>query len=127
MHIMNRLAAVIDPVTAAAPATPATTAASTTSSPGGTSLATSSLTSETTFLQLLMAQVQNQDPMNPTDSTQFVGQLVQFSSLEQLLSINQGVQTLDAKATGTTPAPAPTPAPSNPITTPAVSNNSTAI
>jgi flagellar basal-body rod modification protein FlgD len=43
---------------------------------------------------LLVAQIQNQDPLNPTDSIQFVGQLVQFSQLEQLLSINQGVTTL---------------------------------
>lgn len=59
----------------------------------------SSLTSEQTFLQLLIAQIQNQDPLNPTDSIQFVGQLVQYSELEQLMGINQGVQTL---ANGTT-------------------------
>ncbi len=53
-----------------------------------------SLTSESTFLQLLVAQIQNQDPLNPTDSIQFVGQLVQYSELEQLMGINQGVQTL---------------------------------
>src|SRR5271163_4816060 len=53
-----------------------------------------SLTSEQTFLQLLVAQIQNQDPLNPTDSIQFVGQLVQYSELEQLMGINQGVQTL---------------------------------
>ena len=122
---MNRLAAVTDPVTAPAPTTPTAPTSSTTSSSGGTSLATSSLTSETTFLKLLMAQVQNQDPMNPTDSTQFVGQLVQFSSLEQLLSINQGVQTLDAKASA--PTPTPTPAPATPVTTPAVLKNSVAL
>jgi hypothetical protein len=67
-----------------------------------------------------MAQVQNQDPMNPTDSTQFVGQLVQFSSLEQLLSINQGVQTLDAQTAPTSTTPT-TPATSNTPATPATS------
>jgi flagellar basal-body rod modification protein FlgD len=61
----------------------------------------SSLTSENTFLQLLVAQIQNQDPLNPTDSIQFVGQLVQYSELEQLMGINQGVQTLTG-ATSTT-------------------------
>ena len=55
-----------------------------------------SLTSENTFLQLLIAQIKNQDPLNPTDSIQFVGQLVQYSELEQLMGINQGVQTLTA-------------------------------
>ncbi|HUA63502.1 MAG TPA: flagellar hook capping FlgD N-terminal domain-containing protein [Verrucomicrobiae bacterium] len=43
---------------------------------------------ETMFLQLLVAQLQNQDPMNPTDSTTFVTQLAQFQQLEQ--SINNG-------------------------------------
>jgi flagellar basal-body rod modification protein FlgD len=52
------------------------------------------LTSESTFLNLLVAQIKNQDPLNPTDSIQFVGQLVQFSQLEQLLSINKGITTL---------------------------------
>ena len=62
-----------------------------------------SLTSESTFLQLLVAQIQNQDPLNPTDSIQFVGQLVQYSELEQLMGINQGVQTLAGTSTSTTP------------------------
>jgi flagellar basal-body rod modification protein FlgD len=63
----------------------------------------SSLTSEQTFLQLLIAQIKNQDPLNPTDSIQFVGQLVQYSELEQLMGINQGVQTLAGTTTSTTP------------------------
>jgi len=61
-----------------------------------------SLTSEQTFLQLLVAQIQNQDPLNPTDSIQFVGQLVQYSELEQLMGINQGVQTLAGSGATTT-------------------------
>jgi flagellar basal-body rod modification protein FlgD len=66
----------------------------------GVTTPTDALTSESTFLQLLVAQIQNQDPLNPTDSIQFVGQLVQYSELEQLMGINQGVQTL----TGGTPS-----------------------
>jgi flagellar basal-body rod modification protein FlgD len=62
-----------------------------------------SLTSEQTFLQLLIAQIKNQNPLNPTDSIQFVGQLVQYSELEQLMGINQGVQTLAGTTTSTTP------------------------
>jgi flagellar basal-body rod modification protein FlgD len=46
------------------------------------------------FLQLLVAQLQNQDPLNPMDNQQFVAQLATFSSLEQLVSINQGVTKL---------------------------------
>ena|SRR5258708_592004 len=66
------------------------------------------LTSQTTFLQLLVAQIKHQDPLNPTDSIQFIGQLVQFSQLEQLLGINKGVQAL-VGGTPTTPStPQPT-------------------
>ncbi|MCM1567369.1 MAG: flagellar biosynthesis protein FlgD [Dehalobacter sp.] len=36
------------------------------------------------FLQLLIAQLKNQDPMSPMDNSQFVAQLAQFSSLEQM-------------------------------------------
>ncbi|GAB6908857.1 Flagellar basal body rod modification protein [Desulfosarcina cetonica] len=41
------------------------------------------------FLALLVAQLQNQDPLNPSDSTEFTAQLAQFSSLEQLQNINE--------------------------------------
>ncbi len=43
---------------------------------------------QTTFLKLLIAQMKNQDPLQPQDSTQYMAQLAQFSSLEQLTSIN---------------------------------------
>ena len=46
------------------------------------------------FLQLLTTQLQNQDPLNPTDSTQFVSQLAQFSSLEQMMQIRSDTDTL---------------------------------
>jgi flagellar basal-body rod modification protein FlgD len=62
---------------------------------------TSSITSadplaqEQTFLKLLVAQVQNQDPMDPTaDPTQYVTQLAQFSSLEQLTQMRADLDTL---------------------------------
>ena len=73
------------------------------SSSSSSSSSLNSLTSENTFLQLLIAQIKNQDPLNPTDSIQFVGQLVQYSELEQLMGINQGVQTLTGATTTTTP------------------------
>jgi len=44
------------------------------------------------FLKLLVAQLEHQDPMNPQDSTEFVGQLTQFSSLEQLLLIKDSME-----------------------------------
>ncbi len=40
------------------------------------------------FLQLLVAQMQNQDPLNPMDNQEFMSQLTQLSSLEKLESIN---------------------------------------
>jgi flagellar basal-body rod modification protein FlgD len=54
---------------------------------------------ETTFLQLLVAQIQNQDPTQPIDSTAFITQLAQFSQLEQLIGIRQTVQQLVPPAT----------------------------
>jgi flagellar basal-body rod modification protein FlgD len=46
------------------------------------------------FLELLVAQLKHQDPMNPVDNQQFIAQLATFSSLEQLISINAGVTKL---------------------------------
>ena len=43
------------------------------------------------FLQLLVAQLKNQDPLNPTDSNQFVTQLAQFQQLEQSVNTGQDV------------------------------------
>jgi flagellar basal-body rod modification protein FlgD len=89
---------------AQAQAQPQATSGTGSSSPSSSSSSSlNSLTSENTFLQLLIAQIKNQDPLNPTDSIQFVGQLVQYSELEQLMGINQGVQTLTGATTTTTP------------------------
>jgi flagellar basal-body rod modification protein FlgD len=49
-----------------------------------------------TFLQLLTTQLQNQNPLDPIDTTQFTEQLVQFSSVEQEININTNLQTLIA-------------------------------
>src|SRR3984885_12992445 len=54
--------------------------------------------SEEVFLQLLVSQLQNQDPLNPTDSTQFVSQLAQFSELEQMMQVRSDTDTLVADA-----------------------------
>lgn len=40
------------------------------------------------FLQLLVCQMQNQDPLNPQDDTEFVSQLATFSQLEQMQNLN---------------------------------------
>lgn len=41
------------------------------------------------FLQILMTQLQNQDPMDPMDDKEFVAQMAQFSSMEQMISMNE--------------------------------------
>lgn len=41
------------------------------------------------FLKLLITQVQNQDPMNPSSDTDFIAQMAQFSSLEQMQNLNK--------------------------------------
>lgn len=46
------------------------------------------------FLTLLMAQLQYQDPLNPMEGTEFTSQLAQFSSLEQLTTINENLECL---------------------------------
>lgn len=48
------------------------------------------------FLQLLVAQLQNQDPLNPMDSTDFTAQLAQFSSLEELQNVNGNLENISA-------------------------------
>jgi flagellar basal-body rod modification protein FlgD len=100
------MSAITNPITSQSSATGST------ASPGGTSTSsTDPLASEQTFLKLLVAQIQNQDPTSPTDPTQFVGQLTQYSELEQLIGINKGVTTLDAATTPTTtPTSSTTPA-----------------
>jgi flagellar basal-body rod modification protein FlgD len=45
-----------------------------------------------TFLTLLVAQLQNQDPLEPTDTEQFVQQLVQFSQVEQQIDTNTSLE-----------------------------------
>jgi flagellar basal-body rod modification protein FlgD len=46
------------------------------------------------FLHLLITQLKNQDPMSPIDNQEFVTQMASFSSLEQLISINNAVTTI---------------------------------
>jgi flagellar basal-body rod modification protein FlgD len=43
------------------------------------------------FLQLLITQVQHQDPLNPASDQEFIAQLAQFSALEQMQNLNRTV------------------------------------
>ena len=67
----------------------ATTTGSTTDSTSGTSTSSSSTSSiGTTFMNLLVQELQNQDPTAPVDSTAMVGQMISLNQLDQLVSIN---------------------------------------
>ena len=88
------MASAISPITSAT--TTGNTSSSASSPLGG------SAPSEQMFLQLLVAQLKNQDPLSPTDSTQFVSQLAQFSELEQVIGIRGDIETQLNGTTATT-------------------------
>jgi flagellar basal-body rod modification protein FlgD len=56
------------------------------------------------FITLLVTQLKQQDPTNPVDPTQFVTQLVQFNTLEQVMQINQILQNYATSAATNPPA-----------------------
>lgn len=70
---------------------------------GTSSTSSSAKDANQMFLQLLMAQLKNQSPLDPMDGNQFAGQLVQYNMLDQLIQI----RTLLGKAT-TSPQTGPT-------------------
>ncbi len=85
--------------------TSASGASSNATDPTSTSAAitsTDALGDESTFLQLLVAQIQNQDPTQPMDSSTFLTQLAEFTQVEQLIGIRQDVQELDPASTSAT-------------------------
>jgi flagellar basal-body rod modification protein FlgD len=53
---------------------------------GGADAATKQLGKDM-FLKLLVAQIRNQNPLNPADGAEFLAQLAQFSELEQMIGI----------------------------------------
>lgn len=66
----------------------------TTSSSSGTSGSSANPIQDTNsmFMDLLTAQLQNQSPFDPIDPTQFTSQLVEFNMLDQLTQINSTLQ-----------------------------------
>src|ERR1700719_2832117 len=75
--------------TVASPAAPASSISQT-----GTSALGSLSSNFGDFLNLLMTQLQNQDPTSPLDSNQFTSELVQFSSVEQQINTNTSLTQL---------------------------------
>lgn len=64
------------------PSSKSTISSNSTTSSSNTSSSSSSAGLQSEFLSLMVAQVQNQDPLNPLDGTQYVSQLAQFSMVE---------------------------------------------
>jgi flagellar basal-body rod modification protein FlgD len=72
------------------------------SSSSSSSLGTSASDLQTTFLNLLVTELQNQDPTAPVDPTAMVGQMVSLNQLDQLMSINQTLDNMSAATTSPT-------------------------
>ena len=91
-----------------------------------TSSTDSATISANDFLSLLVTEMQNQDPTADTDPNEYINQLVQVNSLEQLISINQDL-TPTASTSGSA-STAATSSAANPVakTTAAAAANSTA-
>jgi flagellar basal-body rod modification protein FlgD len=51
------------------------------------------------FLTLLVSELQNQDPTQPTDPDSYITQMVGVNSLQQLIQINQGLSTVENPTT----------------------------
>jgi flagellar basal-body rod modification protein FlgD len=81
-------------IPAPTPATPATPGAPVAPKATGPSLG------KDDFLKLLVGQLRNQDPMNPSSDTDFIGQMAQFSQLEQTTNMASANAELAAQQDG---------------------------
>src|SRR3954462_14935667 len=79
----------IDPLTGAA-----TTATTGTTSTKKTDASGNQILGKDDFLKLMVAQMKNQDPMNPSDDKDNIAQMAQFSSLEQITNLANATQEL---------------------------------
>jgi len=81
---------------------------------GSNGLSSSQL--QSTFLNLLVTELQNQDPTQPVDPTEMVGQMVSLNELDQLISINQTLSSMSGSAgTGTSGTGTQSSIASNPV------------
>src|SRR5579863_6482474 len=102
---MTPVAHMFDASTAGAGSTAA--AGSSTAAGSGNSSTNAADQAESTFISLLVTELQSQDPTQPMDPTTMVGQMFSMNELEQLININQTLST--AFGTGTTGTSGSTP------------------
>jgi flagellar basal-body rod modification protein FlgD len=102
----------IIPMTATSSGSTSSTGSSSSSSSTGSSSSTSSSSNtqltQANFLQLIATELQAQDPTNPLDPSQFMGQLVQFSTLDQVTGIYNILSQGAAASSATSSSSAPT-------------------
>lgn len=114
------MSSIANPLTS--PSTSTGTSSSSSSSSSSSTSGSDPLANESTFLTLLVSQLQNQDPLSPTDSNEFISQLTGYSQLEQLIGIHQNTTTLAGAVSTTTPA-ATTTTPTTGTTTTSTTGN----
>jgi flagellar basal-body rod modification protein FlgD len=85
------------------PTTYSASAPSSTPPSNADSGASDPLAQKQVFLQLLVAQLQNQDPTQPQDGIQFITQLAQFSQLEQSTQQTSDLDAIKASLASLTP------------------------
>jgi flagellar basal-body rod modification protein FlgD len=78
--------------------TSATTTTATTTSKSSSDAAASASLDYDAFLQLLIAQMQNQDPTDPMDASEQISQLATFSQVEQSIQTNSNLESLIAQS-----------------------------
>jgi flagellar basal-body rod modification protein FlgD len=79
------------------PAAPATTSSASSAS---STTGTNGTVDQSEFMQLLIAQLQNQDPTQPVQGTEFVTQLAQFALVQQASNQSQALSNLSTQITG---------------------------
>lgn len=95
----ERVASALVPKTSTAKANDTSSASSGDSSSASASTDNSTITAND-FLTLLVSELKNQDPTQPTDPSAYIQQLVGVNSLQQLIQINKGLSTFESAITG---------------------------